>query len=183
MPRSLVEELSRVGATGGGFPVLSQTPLYMRESLVFPYTEGMKFQDSIYRKLGAGAFERIFREAPLSSQEILHPEQYADKVIPTHPELPHQAAGIDWGRYKELARGDVGEFDFLDQLVNDPICTTDKAEHAPLVSGLARAITLDRLASRLDALLGLVARRKTGAIGNPEDMRIDRDGEIGRAHV
>ena len=54
------------------------------------------------------------------------------------------------------------EVDFLDQLVNDPICTTDKAEHAPLVSGLARAITLDRLASRLDALLGLVARRKTG---------------------
>ncbi|MFM2124242.1 MAG: hypothetical protein RL328_693 [Acidobacteriota bacterium] len=112
VPRSLVEELSRVGATGGGFPVLSQTPLYMRESLVFPYTEGMKFQDSIYRKLGAGAFERIFREAPLSSQEILHPEQYADKVIPTHPELPRPAAGVDWGRYRELARGDVGEFDY-----------------------------------------------------------------------
>lgn len=54
------------------------------------------------------------------------------------------------------------EVDFLDQLVNDPICTTDKAEHAALLTGLARAITLDRLATRLEALLGLTVRRKVG---------------------
>ena len=112
VPRALVEELSRVGSTGGGFPVLSQTPLYMRESLVFPYTEGMKFQDTIYRKLGAGAFERVFLDAPLSTQEILHPHQYADKVIPSHPAIPQDLPGVDWKRFKELVRGDVGEFDY-----------------------------------------------------------------------
>jgi hypothetical protein len=86
--------------------VLERTPLYIRESLIFPYTEGMRFQDSIYRKLGAPAFDRIFRDPPLSTQEILHPETYADAVRPTRPMLPKQS------NTRLLAEGDVGEFDY-----------------------------------------------------------------------
>ena len=107
VPLALLDQLSDVGATGEGYPVLERTPLYMRESLTFPYTEGMRFQDSIYRKLGAAAFDRIFRDAPLSTQEIIHPEAYADALKPTHPELPKPTKGL-----RLLADGDVGEFDY-----------------------------------------------------------------------
>jgi hypothetical protein len=106
VPSQLLDELADVGATGEDFPVLERTPLYIRESLTFPYTEGMRFQDSIYRKLGAPAFDRIFRDPPLSTQEILHPETYSDAVGPTHPELPKQSS------VRLLAEGDVGEFDY-----------------------------------------------------------------------
>ncbi len=112
VPQSLLDQLATVGGTGEQFPVLTQTPLYMRESLTFPYTEGMRFQDAVYRKLGMGAFDRVFREAPLSTQEILHPEAYADNQIPTHPELPKAIPGVDLGRMKLLVSGDVGEFDY-----------------------------------------------------------------------
>lgn len=107
VPLSLLKELADVGATGENFPVLERTPLYMRESLTFPYNEGMRFQDSIYRKLGTPAFDRLFRDPPLSTQEILHPEDYADALKPTRPELPKQAKGM-----RLLVKGDVGEFDF-----------------------------------------------------------------------
>ncbi|MEP6962291.1 MAG: hypothetical protein ABI995_09435 [Acidobacteriota bacterium] len=114
VPRRLLNDLANVGATGEDFPVFSQTPLYMRESLTFPYTEGMRFQDAEYRKLGMGAFDRVFRYAPLSTQEILHPDAYADGRAPSHPALPDLKTllGKDARQLRVLTGGDVGEFDY-----------------------------------------------------------------------
>lgn len=112
VPKPVLEELARVGATGEDYPVLTQTPLYMRESLTFPYTEGMKFQDSVYRKFGKDAFTRVFRNAPLSTQEILHPDSYEDTVHPTRPKLPKDPIGADSKQLHKLTDGDVGEFDY-----------------------------------------------------------------------
>jgi hypothetical protein len=106
VPGQLLDELSDVGATGEDYPVLERTPLYIRESLTFPYTEGMRFQDAVYRRLGAPAFDVIFRNPPLSTQEILHPDRYDDAVGPTRPGLPKQR------NVRLLAKGDVGEFDY-----------------------------------------------------------------------
>src|SRR5262249_5138153 len=73
----LLERLSKsAGADGDNFPVFSQAPLYIRDSLTFPYTDGMRFQDAVYRRLGSAAFDRLFSEPPLSTQQILHPEKY-----------------------------------------------------------------------------------------------------------
>lgn len=54
------------------------------------------------------------------------------------------------------------ELEFLDLLINDPICTSDKADHSPLVSGLAKAITLERRAPRMEHLFSLASSRKPG---------------------
>ena len=71
VPRALVDRLSGdAGASGNDFPVFSQAPLYIRESLTFPYTEGMRFQDAVYRELGTAAFDRVLairRVAPSTS--------------------------------------------------------------------------------------------------------------------
>jgi hypothetical protein len=112
VPEAVLNDLANVGATGDEFPVLTQTPLYMRESLTFPYTEGMKFQDAIYRKLGKAAFTQVFKDAPLSTQEILHPEDYDDKIVPAHPKLPKDPIGKDSKDLRKLTDGDVGEFDY-----------------------------------------------------------------------
>jgi hypothetical protein len=107
VPRALLDELADVGGKGEAYPVLERTPLYLRESLVFPYTEGMRFQDSVYRKLGTAAFDRLFQDPPLSTQEILHPESYADMLRPARPALPKPIKNM-----RMLASGDVGEFDY-----------------------------------------------------------------------
>src|SRR5579862_4625937 len=52
VPAQMLDRLADgVGAEGNAFPVFTQAPLYVRESLVFPYEAGMRFQDAVYRKL------------------------------------------------------------------------------------------------------------------------------------
>jgi len=115
VPAGVMTQLAdTAGASGAEFPVLAGTPLYMRESLLFPYTEGMRFQDAIYRREGSAAFDKVFRNPPRTTQHILHPEKYESGVVPTHPQLPFLEAvlGKEAGQYKPLIEGDVGEFDF-----------------------------------------------------------------------
>jgi hypothetical protein len=115
VPKALVDQLADgAGASGDDFPVFTQAPLYIRESLTFPYTEGMRFQDAVYRELGRAAFDRVFREPPLSTQHIMHPETYLAGRIPAKPALPRleEAAGKETRHFRILADGDVGEFDY-----------------------------------------------------------------------
>jgi hypothetical protein len=115
VPHALLDRLAEgTGASGDDFPVFSQAPLYIRESLTFPYTEGMRFQDAVDRELGPAAFERVFRDPPRSTEQIMHPQTYLTSRVPTMPALPHleEAAGKAAGRFKVLTDGDVGEFDY-----------------------------------------------------------------------
>jgi len=115
VPPALLDRLAEgAGADGDDFPVFTQAPLYIRESLTFPYTEGMRFQDAVYRELGPAAFERVFRDPPRSTQHIMHPQTYLSGRVPAMPVLPRleDAAGKEARRFRILADGDVGEFDY-----------------------------------------------------------------------
>ncbi len=104
-----VEEMSRAMDSGGkDYPVFDSTPMYLRRTLVFPYTQGMLFQNAVVEKLGQAAFAEVFRHAPVSTQQILHPEKYFAHVMPTRPALPHFSGGHG---YKQLAWGTMGELD------------------------------------------------------------------------
>jgi hypothetical protein len=97
------------GSAAAQYPVFSQAPLYIRESLVFPYGAGLEFQDAVFRKLGKGAFSEVFQRPPLSSGQILHPERYLGHggvVIPDPPAIP------DAREFRKLAEGTLGELDF-----------------------------------------------------------------------
>jgi hypothetical protein len=96
------------GAGGGGFPVLQSVPLYMRESLIFPYSQGMMFQHKVISKLGKEGFKEVFRRAPQSTQEILHPDKYFEKNTPLAAKFPPFPKEKEW---KKLTEGSVGEFD------------------------------------------------------------------------
>jgi hypothetical protein len=99
------------GATEDGasqYPVFNSVPLYLRETLVFPYTEGGRFQNAVYAKMGKVAFAEVFRHPPDTSQQILHPAKYFDHIEPTHPAFPQVAPGKG---YKDLSEGMLGELD------------------------------------------------------------------------
>jgi hypothetical protein len=93
---------------GGQYPVFENAPLYLRQTLVFPYTKGMLFQNALLQRDGQDAFAEVFRRAPVSTQQILHPEKYFAKVEPTDPELPHPRLP---SRYKGLIAGSLGELE------------------------------------------------------------------------
>lgn len=104
-----VELTSRAMESGGkDYPVFDSTPLYLRRTLVFPYTHGMLFQNAVVEKMDQAAFAEVFRSPPVSTQQILHPEKYFTHVTPTRPALPHFSGGRG---YKHLAAGTIGELD------------------------------------------------------------------------
>ena len=88
------------------FPVFSKAPLYIRDSLTFPYNDGMRFQDSLFRTDGRRAFDEGFERPPSSTQQIMHVEAYTQRREPTHPKLPPSHG------YRPLMEGVLGEFDF-----------------------------------------------------------------------
>jgi hypothetical protein len=93
---------------GSQFPVFDNAPLYLRETLVFPYTKGMMFQEQLVEREGKEAFVEPFRRPPVSTQQILHPEKYLAQTKPTSPALPdpHLPHG-----YKGLVGGTLGELE------------------------------------------------------------------------
>jgi hypothetical protein len=97
-------------AAGGQFPVFDNAPLYLRQSLIFPYTKGMLFQNALVQRDGQKGFTEPFARPPASTQQILHPEKYFDGVEPAKPELPR--VQLPRG-YKALIEGTLGEADHL----------------------------------------------------------------------
>lgn len=106
---ALVEMMARMTEAGAAqYPVFARAPLYMRESLVFPYTQGLRFQHAVFEKLGKAAFTEVFHHPPESSQQILHPEKYLARIKPVACPPPQPAArrGL-----RTLAEGSIGELD------------------------------------------------------------------------
>jgi hypothetical protein len=105
----LVALMSAVSVSGGGqYPVLDNAPLYLRMSLIFPYTKGMLFQNALVQRDGQEGFAEPFRRAPVSTHQILHPEDYFSSVQPAQPALPRPRLP---GGYKALVGGTMGEAD------------------------------------------------------------------------
>jgi hypothetical protein len=95
-------------SAGGQYPVFENSPLYLRLTLVFPYTKGMLFQNAVLQRDGQAAFAEVFERAPVSTQQILHPEKYFSKALPTDPELPKPRLPSS---YKGLIGGSLGELE------------------------------------------------------------------------
>ena len=126
------------------FPVLAGAPLYVRESMMFPYTKGLLFQDAAFKKHGRQSFTDVFEHPPTSTQQILHPDIYEKGTKPVDVELAEVPKAK---QYKALAEGSVGEFDhhiLLSQFVDEK--TAD--EVAPLWRGGAFRLSESKSATR-----------------------------------
>ena len=117
----LVSMMSSMSDSGGTqYPVFENSPLYLRLTLVFPYTKGMLFQNTVIEREGQAGFGEVFRKPPVSTQQIMHPEKYFTDVKPTEPDLPdpHLKRG-----YKSLVGGTLGELEhsvMLEQFLGKP---------------------------------------------------------------
>jgi len=88
------------------FPALDAAPLYLQETFLFPYSQGMVFQAKVIEKLGKAGYSEVFRRPPTTTQQILHPDLYLTNRLPPRLALPA-------GTFKEpvLSDGTLGELD------------------------------------------------------------------------
>jgi hypothetical protein len=92
----------------GMFPVFEQSPLYLKETLLFPYSAGLLFQQAALDKYGQQAFAEVLKRPPATTREVLHPEVWFEGVKPDSPALSELE---DAGEYRKLNEGTLGELD------------------------------------------------------------------------
>jgi hypothetical protein len=92
-------------------PVLARAPLLLSESMLFPYREGLNFEQDVWMDQGqAAAFTGTLDHPPTSSWEILNPREYEKRHTPVVPLLPNIHPLVD-SLYKPYDIGQVGQLD------------------------------------------------------------------------
>ena len=92
-------------------PVMARAPLLLSESMLFPYREGLGFEQDVWMDEGqAAAFTGTLDRPPTSSWEIINPREYEKKHIPSVPLLPDIHPLVD-PLYKPYDIGQVGQLD------------------------------------------------------------------------
>jgi hypothetical protein len=92
-------------------PVLARAPLLLSESLLFPYQEGLSFEQDVWMDQGqAAAFSGALDRPPTSTWEIMNPREYEHKSAPAIPLLPNIHPLVD-KLYKPYDIGQVGQLD------------------------------------------------------------------------
>jgi Spy/CpxP family protein refolding chaperone len=117
MGKSLVKDPEVMDAvknqmeTADNSPVLARAPILLSKSLLFPYREGLSFEQDVWMDQGqAAAFAGALDHPPTSSWEIINPREFERHAIPAIPLLPDIHPYVD-SLYKPYDIGQVGQLD------------------------------------------------------------------------
>ena len=92
-------------------PIMARAPLLLSESMLFPYREGLSFEQDIWMDQGqSAAFAGALDHPPTSSWEIINPRAYEKKQVPAVPLLPDIHPLVD-KLYQPYDIGQVGQLD------------------------------------------------------------------------
>jgi hypothetical protein len=82
-----------------GMLLMGEAPLVLRESLVFPYVNGLKFVAHARRTGSWKAIDAMYRKPPLSTEHIIHPDKYEsyERPVQVTSALPATLAGYSRG--------------------------------------------------------------------------------------
>jgi hypothetical protein len=134
---------SSVAAEMDKDPNLAKAPPFVRDELLFPYLEGAKFTQKVLKANGSWAdFQKVFKNPPASTQQILHPDLYFQQVKPEQVDLPHLKSAIPRG-YLQLDENVVGEF-ALGEVLKQFVGPGDAEELAPMWRGDRYALFEDK---------------------------------------
>jgi hypothetical protein len=96
---------------GENSPVLARAPLLLSESLLFPYREGLSFEQDVWMDQGQkAAFAGTLDRPPTSTWEIINPREFEKSKLPVVPLMPDIHPIID-KTYKAYDIGQVGQLD------------------------------------------------------------------------
>lgn len=107
----VVEMIQRQMSTSSDSPVMARAPLLLSESLLFPYREGLSFEQDIWMDKGRdAAFAGTLDRPPSSTWEIMNPREYEKGHRARIPLLPNIHPLVD-AAYQPYDIGQVGQLD------------------------------------------------------------------------
>jgi hypothetical protein len=107
-------------------PVMTRAPLVLKESILFPYQDGLKFEQAVLKDEGqAGAFAGVLDRPPDSSYEIMNPHAYMRKRKVPVLQMPDVHSLLD-ANYDPYDVGVMGQLDvrMLTELFGGPETST-----------------------------------------------------------
>jgi hypothetical protein len=89
-------------------PVYDSAPAYMKEDFLFPYQYGLDFVNALYAKNKWQSIDDAFKNPPVSTEQIMHPEKYPAEV-PVKVTVPDLLPTLGSG-WTEVDRNVMGEW-------------------------------------------------------------------------
>lgn len=127
---ALTSPVARAAAGGVESAKFKAAPRAVRETLSFPYREGLRYVAALFQKGGWPAVDAAFVHPPTSTEQIMHPERVDnDKDAPVRLTLP-DLSGILGTPYRVTATGILGEHDlgvYLSQYVDPELAAVAAA--------------------------------------------------------
>jgi hypothetical protein len=121
-PARIVALMKSMGSGESGTEQIERAPRALRESLLFPYEEGMKWAQALYKRDGWPLVSRAFKELPQSTEQILHADKYFAREAPVKVSLPDitPALGAGWKRIDYDVNGEWSYYLILDEFLKSP---------------------------------------------------------------
>jgi len=92
-------------------PVFAQAPMFLKESLLMPYTFGLDFVKTVMANKGKeAAFAGILENPPIDTRQIMQPETYLLHQAVAPPNVPNFDQMVA-PSYERFDFGSMGEFD------------------------------------------------------------------------
>jgi hypothetical protein len=121
---ALVDAMEEETLTGTpSTKVFNEAPIFMKESLTFPYSYGMEFVVKLMQQGGKEkAFAAVLKNPPHTTRQIMEPQTYlsGEKIEPMRvPDFKH-----DFKDYEKFDIGAMGEFDvavLIEQYAGKPL--------------------------------------------------------------
>jgi hypothetical protein len=108
----IADKLTAGAGDMGDSPVLARAPLVLQQSLLFPYTSGLSFEQAVLVAKGVpAAFKAMLDSPPNSTMEILHPQAYLNHVAAPVMLLPDIHPTLKAAGYEPYDVGVMGELD------------------------------------------------------------------------
>ncbi|MDD2707746.1 MAG: hypothetical protein PHV34_07020 [Verrucomicrobiae bacterium] len=88
---------------------LFSAPVFLRDTLLFPYQEGQAFVNAVYEAGGQARLDAAYRHPPQSTTQILHPEKYLTGQVeaPVEVKVPGGLSS-EWVLAHENTVGELG---------------------------------------------------------------------------
>jgi hypothetical protein len=115
--------MKSMGATGAdATEQIEKAPRVLRETLLFPYFQGMSWVAGVYKQGGWDAVSATYANLPKSTEQILHNDKYVANEAPQKVSLRDisTSLGRGWKMAENDVEGEWGYYLILDQILESP---------------------------------------------------------------
>ncbi|HEV7842789.1 MAG TPA: hypothetical protein VGO69_03790 [Pyrinomonadaceae bacterium] len=115
---AFIRSLEASGA--GSSDLIDKAPRALRESLLFPYQQGMEFVSQLYKRNDSWKLvSQAFTDLPQSTEQILHSDKYFAHEAPVKIELANVSGtlGANWKRIDYDVNGEWSYYLILDEFL------------------------------------------------------------------